>query len=275
MLRSPVYMGKIYIPPYKNEPADLIPALHERIVTPGLLYEVQDILNGYKRYKPRVSFCQPDDLPLRGFLQCAKCGKTLSGSSSKGRNARYLYYHCTKGCKERFKAETANEAFCQVLHSISSNDKVYRSLQLILGNTYNKNNTSRADELKTLKAELNVYKSRLEKAQNLLLDGDLNVSDFQPIKSKLNLEIERLLEKVISIEGQTNSNEEDVLEFGFHFLANLDKAFTVADLEWKKKIVGSAFPEKLVFENNAFRTASEDNIFFLIANTGKGFRQKK
>jgi site-specific DNA recombinase len=75
--------------------------------------------------------------------------------------------------------------------------------------------------------------------------------------------------------GKGNTNEKALIEFGFDFLSNLDKLFTSADLEGKRRIIGSTFPEKLVYEKSAYRTAANDNVLLLIANTGKGLEEKK
>jgi site-specific DNA recombinase len=86
----------------------------------ALFYEVQDVPDGRKRNLPASPFCQREELPLRGFLTCAKCGKTLTGSASKGRSARYYYYHCKGSCNERFKAPEANEQFYNLLRTVSN-----------------------------------------------------------------------------------------------------------------------------------------------------------
>lgn len=116
-----------------------------------------------------------------------------------------------------------NKPFLHILQNVSNNDKVYKTVQLILGNVYNKNKNSHADELKTLKEDLYVYEKRKEKVQILMLDGDLSFADFQSIKSKIEPEIEALTERIKSIEQLRNSDEEEVIEFGFQFLSNLDK----------------------------------------------------
>ena len=40
-----------------------------------------------------------------------------------------------------------------------------------------------------------------------------------------------------------------IIDYGFYYFRNFDKIFLDADLEEKHRILGSTFPEKLVFEN--------------------------
>lgn len=84
-IRNPLYCGKILIPKYKDKEAHFVKAQHEPLVSEALFYQVQDVLDGRKRYyKPKLVVNAV--LPLRGFLFCPVCGKILTGSKSKGKN---------------------------------------------------------------------------------------------------------------------------------------------------------------------------------------------
>ncbi|NTE04473.1 hypothetical protein G6M26_36075 [Agrobacterium tumefaciens] len=50
-------------------------------------------------------------MPLRGFLACPRCDKTLTGSHSKGKSKYYFYYHCTSACGYRKSATMLNMEF--------------------------------------------------------------------------------------------------------------------------------------------------------------------
>ena len=72
-LRNPVYCGKVYIAPYKDERPDIVPGLHQPIISESLFYDVQDYLDGKKKnYRTKVG--SQDILQLRGYLLCPKCG---------------------------------------------------------------------------------------------------------------------------------------------------------------------------------------------------------
>ncbi|MBS1773903.1 MAG: recombinase zinc beta ribbon domain-containing protein [Bacteroidetes bacterium] len=268
-------MGKVFVPAYKGEPACLVKAVHEAIIPEALFYEVQDILEGRKNNERPKANRQKEELPLRGFLQCSKCGRPLTGSASKGSTARYYYYHCNFGCKERFRADKANEVFYDVLRAVSSNDKVFRSLELILGSENKEANSSRAEELAELKKKLETCEQRMERAQTLMLDGQMDFMEYQPIKSRLQEDIHRIQIKIEAIAGSKTKDEIAVMEYGFHFLQHMDKLFTTAALDVKRQIISSTFPEKLIFENNQYRTNSNNNVILLIAAMGKGFEKKK
>ncbi len=274
MLRNPVYIGKVAVPAYKQEAGIIVKASHDAIISDALYYEVQDVLEGRKRNLPISPFCQKEELPLRGFLTCAKCGKTLTGSASRGRSGRYYYYHCKNECKERFRANEANEKFEEMLEYVSSLDKILRSCELILAGQYKKNGQEKSNELSQVRKELDIYKARLDNARTLMLDRDLDPAEYRKIKADLEPAIERLASKIAQLSRNEN-NEKEIIDFGFYFLRNMSKLFTSASLDVKRYILGSTFPEKLIFEDGTYRTASDDNVLILIANTGKGFGEKK
>jgi site-specific DNA recombinase len=84
IIRNPVYCGKILVSKYKDEDTQYVKGQHEGIVPESLFYEVQDILDGKRKiYKTKK---ESQELQLRGFLICPKCGKILTGSASKGRS---------------------------------------------------------------------------------------------------------------------------------------------------------------------------------------------
>jgi hypothetical protein len=109
IIRNPVYCGAIIVPPYENEEIQFVKGLHEPLISESLFYEVQDVLNGNKR-KTATKFVSKDMLPLRGFLECPVCHRMLTASASRGRHGNYFhYYHCTDGCKCRFRAQPGSE----------------------------------------------------------------------------------------------------------------------------------------------------------------------
>lgn len=103
MLRNPIYTGKIIVPEYGDEEKQIIPAIHEPLVTEKLFQKVQIVL--MRIHEKNVCRAEKtndrDELPLRGILECPRCHSAWTGSGSKGNGGIYFYYHCQNGCKER------------------------------------------------------------------------------------------------------------------------------------------------------------------------------
>lgn len=274
MMRSPVYIGKVIVPPYKDEPMMIVPGQHEPIISERLFYEVQDVLEGKKRKDLPTHSSKREDLPLRGYFKCTACGKNLTGSASKGNGGKYFYYHCKGGCKERFRATEANESFYDLLEDISGNKKAIKSWESILKDYYLKDNKEKKAESNKISKELELLRKRLDNAQMMTLDGALEASEYRNIKAKLEPEIQRLLRKQQELNTK-DDNVEEVLEYGFYFLRNLPKLFTIATLDEKFLILGSTFPEKLVFKNGEVRTACSDTAISVLIKPDKDFSGNK
>ena len=274
ILRNPVYIGRIAVAAYKGEPAEIVVAEHEPIITEALFHEVQVALDGRKRVQYSTALCQKEELPLRGFLICPQCGKNMSGSASKGRSARYYYYHCTMGCPERVKAGEVNDRFMALLKGISAHKKVFKSFELIMQDAHGKGKKQAGSEVVAVTRELETVSKRLSNAQMLMLDGSLDADEYKGIKSKLGPEKERLEAKLATLNNRRD-DESEAVSFGVYFLSNFDELFTSAGLSLKRRIIGSVFPEKLVYEKGQHRTAISGGTQSLITALGAAPSENK
>jgi DNA invertase Pin-like site-specific DNA recombinase len=83
MLRNRVYIGGIDVPEFNvSTRGDFEPLITERI-----FFRVQAIDGRYEVIAPRQR--NDPDFPLRGYVRCESCGKTLTASWSKGRSDYY------------------------------------------------------------------------------------------------------------------------------------------------------------------------------------------
>lgn len=80
------------------------------------------------------------------------------------------------------------------------------------------------------------------------------------------------LQNVISQEG----NElDDYIKYGRIFFRSMDQFYIEETLSVKQQLVGSMFPEKLIFENKTYRTIKENPLIPLTCRPGKDFRKSK
>ncbi len=70
----------------------------------------------------------------------------------------------------------------------------------------------------------------------------------------------------LSQTDEANSELEKYLSFGTYFFKNLDRLYSEGDLAIKQQIIGSIFPEKIVFENLQPRTARINSLVRLICS---------
>ena len=273
MLRNPIYCGKIFIPAYKDEAESTILATHEALIGEELFYEVQDVLNGRKRKFPAKNTLK-EELPLRGFLECRKCGSRLTGSASKGNGGRYFYYHCSKGCNERFKADEANDLFVKELERISFSKGGIKVFRKILTDYSKKTGKDQSVSRQQLDSEIEKNLQRIQNAQQLMLDGQLEPSDYREIKNRFEktvIELEKKKREISSLDF----NLSEYMASSLEIVENLPKYYISADLKAKQQLIGSVCPEKLIFENKSYRTKRVNEVLALICSADKGFNGSK
>jgi len=269
LLKNPIYCGRIFIPAYKDEKAMIIPATHEPLINENLFDDVQDILNGRKRKFPAKNTMKKE-LPLRGNLICRKCGGKLTGSASRGNGGTYFYYHCTKNCNERFKAEEANKAFKKELKKYQANIYAVEFLDAVLIDYTRLSAIDKTKKLGQLGVEVKTCQTRINSAQQLMLDRQLEAQEYREIKNEYEGQIRKLEAKITDIDA-LDSDLKDKLIFCRQVLINFEECYEDADLIAKQQLVGSIYPEKLTIDNYLVRTKRVNEAILPICRPVTGF----
>jgi site-specific DNA recombinase len=161
-----------------------------------------------------------------------------------------------------------------LVEKCQSNPQVTTLFATILKQQLKQNNTSGKKEIEGIAKSIGKLKLRLKNAKDLMLDGEFSASEYKEMK----FEIETELDKSNREEAQFRQgieNYDDKIDDCLDLLLNLDKYYVSKNTEIKQKILGSVFPEKLVFENNEYRTTKTNDVVALICPTDKGLGKKK
>jgi site-specific DNA recombinase len=272
LLRNPIYIGKIRIPANHDESERIVDGIHEGIISEDLFYYVQEHLNVnlVKRNIPKYSTRRPE-LLLRGNLKCSLCGNKLTGSPSRGKGGvRYFYYHCNHCGKERYRADKANGVVSKImsdLQTTSGAKEVYNEMVKILlfGSDEERNK-----KITVLEKDIKKQDERINRLQDLLIDGSLSGEDYTQMKQKCTSEkasVERRLNEIRAVKSNLNQS----LEKGVGVLADIARLYAKADLVGKKQILGSIFPEDLIFDGKKCRTPRINEVlrFILLIDSDK------
>jgi site-specific DNA recombinase len=255
ILNQIVYSGRIRVNAYKNEPEQIVTALHEPLISVETYEKVQMELGNRKRIKHKPNK-QNNILPLRGYLSCNCCGKNLTGSGSKSKTGKkYYYYHGNpkRGCKERFRADLAHSSVEDLLVDYSPNKDVCSLFELMLKDKFDTSDKSTKSMMKSI--DINIKK--FEDKKEVLLDKLLEVAITNDMFNSKNAELENKISQLIIDKNQLNDYEKDSLEFirfGIHILKNLGEFFEKATVNTKQKLLSSIFNKKLVFDGEKYRT---------------------
>lgn len=248
LLRNKGYIGKVLVPAYKDESAQWVEGAHEPLIDEQTFYQVQDILEGRKKKLPNKHNTVKDELPLRGFLTCPKCGRTLTGSASRGRaGGRFFYYHCSNGCKERKPAEELNKSFLSLLKRYNANPGAMKLYAAILKDKLKQTSNIHKTESEKVAAEIRKQNQRLKNARELMLDGEFSASEYKEMKYEIEGRIDELTREESRIKQGIENSDHKIQEC-LDLLLNLDKYYVSKDVTIKQRIIGSIFPEKLILK---------------------------
>lgn len=256
-IRNPVYCGKIFLARYEDEESCFVQGVHEPLISEDIFNRVQEVLDGRGRtYRPKAE--AHGDFPLRGYLLCPECGKKLTASKSKGRNAYYAYYHCTLGCRHRTKADLAHDIILQELRKytpLQAFKSLYRGLIL---EAFHTEASEQVDARKKVLREISDFEQRISRARDLVATTKIEPEDYREMKKTYSANIEKLEAKLNSLSAKTDV--EGLLKEGLEQLMQLDYCYEKGNVREKRMLIGSIFPENLVIEEQKVRTARVNEV---------------
>ena len=276
MLRNPIYIGKLVIPELGEEEVQLISAIHEPIILEDLFQKTQAVLKRiYEKNLSRVEKTNDkDELPLRGMLECPKCHSTWTGSGSKGNGGVYFYYHCQNGCKERGKAETLNQALIFYLKEFTILPEVATLYLTIMEDIFKTKEGDREQQHASLERSLKELEAKLLKIDEMYVNGDLESDSYRRLKLTTKEEVSRIQSSLAQLKA-TDTNFMKYCRWGQTLLTHLPTLYEKASTTVKKKILGSIFTGKLIFEDGKYRTTGLNEAVSLIWHFQQEFGHKK
>ena len=279
-IRNPVYCGKIFIPKYKDEESRFVKGLHEPIISEALFYEVQDVLDGRKRHY-RLKAVSNVSLPLRGFLTCSEngCDKILTGSASKGHTKHYAYYHCSRACTNpnkpcRLRADSINDQFLYEIKKYIPRPEMVDLYKVSLTEAWYDQTAYQPDDKKKVQLQLKELQEKLEYIMDLVASKQLPPDDFRQMSASYKSKMEKLQAKLTTF-NHDNVDIVCLLDQGIGNLLKLDYIYETGDIEKKREVISSIYPEKLSFSEMSVRTSRINEAVRVIYTLDKAFSENK
>ena len=274
MLRNPAYIGKIIIQATDEEEKEIIKGLHEAIIDEETFIMCQDILN--KKKKPYKGKTKSEELHLKGFIQCPKCGKLMTGSASEGNGGTYHYYHCQRkyGCNKSYSAQLANKKFEEFLTSFKVDEPVLELYKYILEDTFKTNDIERVKEKGILERDISNIDDQIKRLDERIANEEMPIDRYNRIVTALEGQKNELVIRHATLR-KTTSEIDNFINYSLSFFADLPNYYQNASFLTKGKILGSIFPKPLIFDGNKYRTKKMNEVFELIASVDNGFKRKQ
>jgi site-specific DNA recombinase len=252
LLKNPVYCGRIQIEAFEKEKAYTVKGLHEKLITVSLFEKVQKVLESNKKMKNLRNHSN-EWFPLRGFLICPRCKKTLTGSRSQGNTKLYSYYHCNGGCRFRVSADDINNRFTESLKyfgSKHSHNVLYNS---ILKDIYSVTLDKQTINHKRVSKCIEKLVDRQINAHELFLTGKIDYEDYLTIKESCDINLKQYCNELQQLGISFGRLKIDHLNLPLQAHTLYEKS----DIPTKRQLITLLFGDRIVLDIGA----SSNNFF--------------
>ena len=255
--------------PISNE-GHYVKGLHEPLISRELFDKVQEKIElNAKVKKIAKAKCFREELYLRGLIFC-DCLNILTGSASRSKTGkRHFYYHCNHCKKVRLPAQEVHQRVERILDEIKIK-RTAKSLfeQILKGELANP--AARKKSPERVEEEMKQLELRIKNTEDKLADGQITTSTFHTIVNRYKGDIAALRAELCA--GKENASDyNQSLRKGIEFINNLSILYNKTDIQSKRKLLSSTFPEKLIFSKKNSRTPRLNEVIRLILNADKGF----
>ncbi|HEV8084569.1 MAG TPA: hypothetical protein VGP55_15290 [Chitinophagaceae bacterium] len=122
--------------------------------------------------------------------------------------------------------------------------------------------------------QIKEIKRKIEFLNGKYLDEILSDKQFKEMISKLEEQQSDLIMKHATLK-QMPTEYSRYIKYGCSLIGNLSDYFKDVPVSTKKRLIGSIFPEKIIFENGTYRTTKINSFFRLLSNSSKAFINNK
>ena len=251
LLRKPVYVGRIRTHKWGEEHVgDWQPLVSDETFRRVQHLHFRKALT--KKYKEHPEF------PLRRFFRCANCDGPLTGSSSKGRERRYAYYHCPK-CKGsalvRSSKDHLESEFLALLERLQPSPGYLNLFRAIVADVWKSERENVRGLRKAVEQRIQNLRDRSEQLDRVFIfDKAIDRTTYVYQRDQLRAEL-----TVAELElGDARFDElevDGVLAFAEHVFGNLPALWKNAEPNDRRRIQDAMFPSGLVWDGERIGTA--------------------
>ena len=259
LLRNPLYAGIIDVPALgvRGKRGDFEPLISEEV-----FHRAQAVLSGRVVTKARLLRSHPD-FPLRNFVRCARCGRALTGSWSRGRSDYYAYYHCRPGCRAvNVSKAKLEELFADELAHFQPSPGYMRLLRDSVLQVWKVRKAALRDDVEKADRAVKAIENKLNRLDEaFLFERSIGIETYDRQAEKLREEL--TLVRIERHSGQLEELDvEGILAFAERVLPRAGELWVQATLDQRQRFQQLFFPEGISFDGTGFvRTAATTRAF--------------
>jgi site-specific DNA recombinase len=267
MLANPVHAGQITSAKFDVAMCGDF----EAIVSEELFYRVQAVLTGRATIVATRPRNRPD-FPLRNFVRCAVCNKTLTASWSRGNGGLYAYYHCQQRCGALNVAKgTLEGLFSDELLFLQPTPGYMRLVKEHILNVWRQRSSDVQKEVSAAEARANTIRQKLDRLEHAYI-FDQSIDSESYVRHRDHLRQELALARIGRYGTQLEEIDvEGILAFAEQVLPSAANIWIQASLEQKQRLQALIFPDGIAFDGKAFhRTNVTGFVFSYLDRSGAG-----
>ena len=209
-------------------------------------------------------------------IRIPHCEEKMTGSRSKSATgSRYFYYHCNYCAKERYPKDLVNKTFEDILDDLTFTNEAKEIYKSMVKDLLSDGANDSKLKLEQLSKSLNETNSRIEKLQDLFVDGKIGPQEYSDAMSRYKIQINNLKYEIDNLK-KVDGDYLKWLKNGVDALSNLKTHYTNSVIRDKQQLLSSIFPEKIVFDGKKCRTNRINDVlrFILQIDNELGIKKK-
>lgn len=193
-------------------PDEAIIGRHEPLVSKELFLKANDIVAS-KNVQPITHQKYNNELPLKIFMKCKTCGRSMTGYMVKKKGL--FYYSCSNpaGCKSNKSAKNLHIQFRNLMTELKLNHDLLPLVEEGVRILFRSIFKDQLEEQQVLQTRKNEILRKLELVEERFAIGEITFEIFEKYKTKYQSEIQGLLPQKMK-GGSIREKVEKCIEFG-------------------------------------------------------------
>ena len=271
---NPFYAGVIV---HKSLNGRAVEGKHPKLVSRELFMKVNQVRQAAGGKYGVAHTSDSENVPLKMFMTCSKCGSPFTGYRAKHRENLYYYKCRTKGCGCNKNADKVNRLFAEVLSGLTIGEETAERLTYQLGYDFEILNQSKKGQQEILEQRLAEVDKKIDAIQEKYLTSDNVPADVY----------NKFLDKYVSEREAVNaemaqsainsSNIETYVKSVLGLASKLCAVWVSSNAESKAVLQKLVFPEGIAFdaENSTVLTKKVSPVFQWIADRAGSLGENK
>lgn len=255
-LQNPIYAGLIQVKKMYDKDAEMVPGIHQPIVSRAIFEAAQNALNPRRlvRYKSSRYFY------LRGLVKCNECNRNLTAAFSRGKKIKVGYYFCHSHRSNNINTERAHAALHTIMEQLSfSTDTILQIKEAVLLRFEDYNRTRRAD-LATKEQKLIATQTKLRNLEEKFIMNDIEKDVYRNWRTDYLAAINELVAQIALLKKPMNDLLQ-VIEDNLYLLNNISFLFAAATTEQKQQLLKLVFDNGITYNGEVYRTRYVNEAF--------------